>query len=193
MVFYAFLRSSSLILTWGDFMKTVFLCLMFLLSACNMQNTKSGGEKVIGTFTTQILDTSSPRINNIELCIKAIFGLEIRPDEEFSFNDSVGVRSPEKGYQKATILVDGEREEGYGGGICQVASTLYNATESIGLKITERHNHSADVHYIEKGRDAAICYGTEDFKFINTRDKSVFIWGQISNGTLTMFLTEKGE
>lgn len=130
-------------------------------------------DSVIGSFETQILDKDEERVNNINISAQALDGIILEPGETFSFNDTVGRRTKEKGYEEARILVGCEKGYAVGGGICQVSSTLYNAAVNSGLEIIERHSHSADVHYVPLGQDAAISYGTLDLKFKNSLSHNI--------------------
>ncbi len=162
----------------------IFLIIIALFSGCSLKEEKNNikiSQKTeekkqlqeIGSFITEILDTAPERVNNLIVCSKALDGIVVKPGEEFSFNETVGERTSEKGYLEAKILVDGEPEYGIGGGICQISSTIYNAAVISGLEITERHDHEGNVSYIEKGRDAAVCYHSQDLKFINTLDSPI--------------------
>ena len=125
-------------------------------------------ETEIAAFSTKIYNKDSERQNNITITCKAISGKEIQPNEVFSFCDTVGKSTSSKGYQEADIYVDGEKKQGLGGGNCQVSTTLYNAVAKIPeLEIVERHQHSGHVPYIKDGQDAAVAYGSYDFKFKN--------------------------
>lgn len=125
-------------------------------------------ETEIAAFSTKIYNKDSERQNNITITCKAISGKEIQPNEVFSFCDTVGKSTSSKGYQEADIYVDGEKKQGLGGGNCQVSTTLYNAVAKIPeLEVVERHQHSGHVPYIKEGQDAAVAYGSYDFKFKN--------------------------
>lgn len=125
-------------------------------------------ETEIAAFSTKIYNKDSERQNNITITCKAISGKEIQPNEVFSFCDTVGKSTSSKGYQEADIYVDGEKKQGLGGGNCQVSTTLYNAVAKIPeLEVVERHQHSGHVPYIKDGQDAAVAYGSYDFKFKN--------------------------
>jgi len=146
----------------------------------NKKDEKKGKAKKIGGFTTKILNRDEDRVNNIEIAVKVLNGISVKPGEEFSFNDTLGRRTRSKGYESAPIFVrepdgDVKRKEGVGGGICQVSSTLYNAVLDAGLKVTERHAHSKEVDYVPEGKDASVVYGSRDFKFVNNRDETVYI------------------
>ncbi|MDR3240378.1 MAG: VanW family protein, partial [Clostridiales bacterium] len=79
----------------------------------------------------------------------------------------------------------GKKSTGYGGGVCQVSSTLYNAVEKADLKVKERHHHSLRVNYVPKGKDAATSTaGGVDFKFVNTKSYPIQINGEIADNTI---------
>lgn len=151
--------------------------------------------KLIGKSTTPLLDKSESRLNNIYIASEKIDKTVVNPGEEFSFNAVVGKRTKAKGYEEAPIIIKTKNGpvKGYdiGGGICQISTTLYNAVEEAGLKVTERHEHSKDVGYVEKGEDATVSYGTADFKFVNTRKYPVVIRVRRGKKTITVELYEK--
>lgn len=133
-------------------------------------------ETEIAQFTTKIHNKESERQNNIGITCKTLTGKEIKQGETFSFCDTVGKATTEKGYQEADIYVEGKKEKGLGGGNCQVSTTLYNAVLEVqGLEVLERHQHSGHVPYIEEGKDAAVSYGSYDFKFKNNTDNVIKI------------------
>ncbi len=125
------------------------------------------GEK-LSEYTTGFDTPKSARGKNIKRAAEAINNKTLQPGEEFSFNDTVGPTTKKNGFHLARIFVKGKDSKGYGGGVCQVSSTLYNAIEKLGLQVTERHNHSKEIFYVPKGKDAATSHGTIDFKFKNT-------------------------
>ena len=133
-------------------------------------------ETEIASFSTKIRNKDKERQNNISITTKKIHGKEVKTGEIFSFCETVGKATAEEGYQKADIYVDGKKEQGYGGGNCQVSTTLYNAVLQVnGLEVIERHEHSGHVPYVEKGKDAAVSYGSYDFKFKNNTDNIIKI------------------
>lgn len=122
----------------------------------------------IANFSTIIHNKDEDRQNNISITCQTLSGKEVRPGEIFSFCDTVGKATHDKGYEEADIYVDGKKEQGLGGGMCQVSTTLYNVVLQVPeLQVVERHEHSGHVPYIQEGNDAAISYGTYDFKFKN--------------------------
>lgn len=148
----------------------------------------------IGSFSTEILDDQESRVSNIEIASEYINDVKVMPGEEFSFNQVLGKRTKEKGYEKAPIIVKGKKGPkkayGVGGGICQISTTLYNAALAANLEITERHPHSKKVPYVEKGRDATVVYGGADFKFVNNRENPIVIKVLVADGKVTVRLYE---
>ena len=133
-------------------------------------------ETEIANFSTKIYNKDEERQNNIGITCRVLSTKEVQPGETFSFCDVVGKASTEKGYKEADIYVEGKKEQGLGGGNCQVSTTLYNAVLQVPeLQVIERHQHSGRVPYIQKGNDAAIAYGSYDFKFKNNTNSVIKI------------------
>ena len=128
----------------------------------------------LGAFDVPLRDDPAER-TNILLSAQAVDDVSVAPGMEFSFNAQVGERTPERGYQDGLMFASGHVIRGTGGGICLVATGLYNAALHAGLAITERHPHSGLVSYAAPGCDAGIVYGQEDFKFRNTTGKPLVI------------------
>jgi len=124
---------------------------------------------------------SSPegRTTNIKVACKYIDGMILQPGEIFSFNEVVGRRTPERGFKVATVYSGQEVLSGYGGGVCQVSTTIFNAVLYANLQIVERCQHSMTVHYVPYGRDAAISWGSADFKFKNTTNVPIKISAKV--------------
>ena len=146
------------------------------------------GLEKISEFTTKFDTKSFGRAENIKLSSQAINEKEIKPGETFSFNNTVGATNKQNGYKKAKIFVKGKKQTGYGGGVCQVSSTLYNAVLSANLEVIERHSHSKKVYYVAEDKDAATSYGGIDFKFVNNKDYTIKIISYIYNDTVTVAL-----
>lgn len=143
-------------------------------------------ETQIATFTTKIYGNEAARQNNMQITCNILNNVEIQPGETFSFCNTVGKATTEKGYQEADIFVDGKKEKGLGGGNCQISTTIYNAVAQIPeLEVLERHQHSRDVKYIQKGKDAAVAYGSYDFKFKNNTDGVIRIVMEKTEKTIT--------
>lgn len=129
-------------------------------------------EDLLGTYST-LFSTSAANENrntNIQVAAKYINGTIVMPGTVFSFNNTVGdCGSAARGFKMATVFSGGKVEQGMGGGVCQVSSTLYNAVIYANLEIVARDNHGYTVSYVDCGRDATIYYPYLDFKFKNNR------------------------
>lgn len=126
------------------------------------------------------------RAHNVALAAKTINGTILLPGETFSYNGTLGNTNAANGYKQATAYVGGKVVPSYGGGICQVSSTLYNAVLYANLEIVERYNHSYAVSYVPAGRDATVAYGGKDFKFKNTRSYPIKIVASAKNGVVSI-------
>lgn len=135
-------------------------------------------EEEIASFSTKLGGQDSPRTHNIKLTTSTLNGTTVNNGETFSFCNTIGVCTAEKGYEKAdTFDSNGNTIQAYGGGNCQVSSTLYNAVLKVSdLKVTERHAHSKAVHYVDKDKDAAVAHGSVDFKFKNNTGSTIKIY-----------------
>lgn len=140
----------------------------------NITNYK---EEELSEFTTTIYSNDAARQNNINITCNTLNGFIVKNGETFSFCNTVGQATSAKGYMEADIFDhDGHKKKGYGGGNCQVSSTLYNAILAVPtLKVTERHEHSNKVPYVAKGKDAAVAYGSYDLKFVNNSGNDIKI------------------
>ena len=107
---------------------------------------------VLGSYTTYG-GGSSGRIANIQLACESRNDVILNPGDTFSYNDTVGERTIERGFQSAPVIANGQLVPGIGWGICQVSSTLYAACLNAGLEIVERYPHSKPVAYIPSGMD----------------------------------------
>ena len=131
------------------------------------------------------------RTHNIQLASDKINGTLIKPGAQFSFNDVVGERTAEAGYDDAPVMIDGKLVPGIGGGICQVSSTIFNTALLSGMNIVEPHFEP--VGYIQAGRDATVAWGFLDFKFRNPYQHSIYILSVMNNGTLTIYIIGTAE
>lgn len=147
--------------------------------------TKAFPDK-LSKFTTKYDASNRNRSTNLELAASKIDGTVLLPGEEFSYNKVVGKRTIENGYKEAAIYAGGGVQDGLGGGICQISSTLYNAVLLANLEITERRNHTYTTSYCEAGRDATVVYGVQDFKFKNTREYPIKLNAKVKNGVATI-------
>jgi len=128
---------------------------------------------------------SESRLNNIGLSSEAINGLVLMPGEEFSFNNVVGQRTPERGYKYAPSLNQGETVMTVGGGICQTSSTIYAAIRPSELLVTEQRKHGKPVPYLPWGWDATVYWNFIDFRFVNNTDYPIKIEVELDGRSLT--------
>lgn len=151
-------------------------------------STQPPKEEVLTTFSTNILDKDSGRQTNISLTCSSLNGTVVKSGATFSFCDTVGKATSDRGYQEAKIFdADGNVKMGLGGGNCQVSSTLYNAVlANSNFEIVERHPHSHTVYYVEKDKDAAVACGSVDFKFKNNNNFDIRIDSSTDGNQVTI-------
>lgn len=142
----------------------------------------------ISSYTTRFRKSQVDRDHNITNAAKRINGTVLMPGDVFSFNQTVGQRTTATGFKPAPVFVNGGHGVGIGGGICQVSTTLYNATLLGNLKILARQNHSLPVGYIPLGRDATVDWGAIDFKFQNTTSAPIAIAAICTDDTLSFYV-----
>ncbi|WP_156626696.1 vancomycin resistance protein [Clostridium tertium] len=142
----------------------------------------------ISSYSTSYVNTGDGRVKNMELAADIVNGTILMPGDEFSYNGLIGDTTPEKGYEKANTYVGNEIVPDYGGGICQVSTTLYRAVMRANIRSTERMNHSLTVSYSEPGLDATVANPYIDYKFVNTYDFPVYIQGYVSGGEVNFTL-----
>jgi vancomycin resistance protein YoaR len=131
------------------------------------------------------------RSENIKLGAKKINGKILAPGDTFSFNETVGPRTEEYGYKAAHAYIGGKVVDDFGGGICQVSSTLYNAVLFSDLEVVERRNHMFTVGYVAKGTDATVSYGQLDFKFRNSTNWPIKLESWVTSSN-ELFFSIKG-
>lgn len=129
----------------------------------------------IGSFYTGFIRDGKGRQTNLEIASRKLNNRLLMPNEVLSVNDSIGPVNAANGYKQAPIILNGKLVPGYGGGICQIASTLYNAVLNAELKVVERKNHSMPVAYVPMGRDATLAGSAIDFKFKNSMKYPVYV------------------
>ncbi len=149
---------------------------------------KQGVREKISSYTTKFDGNNLSRSSNIRLAASIIKGTVLAPGDTFSFNETVGQRTTERGFKEAGVYINGKVDTGIGGGICQVSTTLYNAVLLADLQVLERNNHSLTVHYVPLSRDAAVSWGQQDFKFINNTDYHIYIHSSTTKNSITFAL-----
>lgn len=134
-------------------------------------------QDLLGTYTTNYNDSGANRCENISIAASKINGTVLYPGEEFSVAATIGPLTGANGYKLAGAYENGQVVESYGGGVCQVSTTLYNAIILAELEITERFNHSMIVTYVKPSQDAAIAGDYKDLKFVNNQDSPIYLEG----------------
>lgn len=141
---------------------------------------------LLATFSTKYQASNVNRTTNLRLAANKINGTVLLPGEEFSYNKTVGERTIAAGFKEAAVFNAGRVENGLGGGICQISSTLYDAVVMANLDVTVRRNHQFVTSYVKAGADATVVWGAQDFKFKNTRKYPVRITATVQGGTATV-------
>ena len=157
-------------------------------SGYKLEEVNTLDEMVVGSYTTKFDPSVTGRVRNIELSSQAIDNVILGVGDIFSFNTTVGERTEARGYQKAKEIVNKKMVAGIGGGICQTSSTLYNAVDQLQVDYVEHHNHSLNVGYVPKGRDATVSWGGPDFRFENSLNVPLLLKAKVNKekGTVTV-------
>lgn len=141
---------------------------------------------LLGVCKTNYSASNKNRTTNLILAAGKINGTVLLPGEEFSYNGVVGKRTVEAGYKNAATYSNGQVVDDIGGGICQISSTLYDAAVFANMDITVRRNHQFVTSYLPAGKDATVVWGSQDFKFKNSRKYPVRITATVSGGVATV-------
>lgn len=140
---------------------------------------------LIGTFTTNYKSSDWGRAQNVENGASKINGTVLYPGDEFSVYEACNPFTKENGYELAGAYSNGDTIESFGGGICQVSTTLYNAVLNAEIEITKRFNHSMVVSYVDPAADAAIAGTYKDLRFKNNYDFPIYIEAVCKNRNIT--------
>jgi vancomycin resistance protein YoaR len=144
-----------------------------------------GIKNIIGTGKSNFAGSPKNRRHNISVGAGTLNGLLIKPDEEFSLNQALGKIDKETGYLPELVIKDNKTIPEYGGGLCQIGTTMFRTALATGLPITMRRNHSYRVVYYEPaGTDAAIYNPWPDLKFINDTGHYILIQSRIEGDNL---------
>jgi vancomycin resistance protein YoaR len=138
--------------------------------------------RVLSSFETDFSHKPRSRIPNIRVAARYLNGVLLGPGEVFSFNHVVGPRTEERGFRNAPVIVQDELEPGLGGGVCQVATTVFAAAMLGGLEIVERRSHSRPSGYAPLGLDATVIYPEVDLRLRNPYDSPIMIHATVPNG-----------
>lgn len=140
---------------------------------------------VLGSCETKH-NNNENRNTNLRLLCAALDGIVLEPGQEFSYNDTLGERTAEKGYKPAPAYSGNRLTDAIGGGVCQGSTTLYNCVLLADLEVVFRACHGAAVSYVPIGLDAAVNWGTTDFQFRNSSHFPIKITAEVSGGYVKM-------
>lgn len=143
-------------------------------------------ERPVASYVTTLRGRTESQVFNVRLAARKINGVVLQPGGTFSFVKTVGPWTADVGYRKAPVSYDGELVRSWGGGVCQLSSTLYNTALLAGLEIVERHRHHWPARYAPLGRDAAVAYYDIDLRFRNTLSAPVRIVAEIEGENLVV-------
>jgi vancomycin resistance protein YoaR len=146
-----------------------------------------GIKGLVGSYTTYYGGDPN-RIHNVRLVSDLIDRHTIAPGATFSFNKTTGERNAAKGFLEAPVVINGELQNGIGGGVCQVSTTVFNAAYDAGLPISERHNHALYIDHYPLGRDATVNYPDLDLKFVNDTGHWLMLETIVGSSSLTVRL-----
>jgi vancomycin resistance protein YoaR len=177
----------------GGGLRTIFVALKPAFPKLSTADVENMGLAALGSqFVTYFDPRNESRSNNIALAAKLVDGSVVDPGETFSLNAAMGPRTANRGFDYAPVIAaDNVLRQGVGGGICQYATTLFNAVFFAGLPVVERDAHSLYISHYPIGRDATVSWGSIDFRFKNDTGKSIMIRSWISGGALTVALVGK--
>ncbi len=177
----------------GAGLRTVIVALRPALPRLSSDDIQSMGLASLGSQFTTYFDASNPgRKTNIALAAKLVDGTIVEPGEVFSLNGAMGPRSVNRGFDFAPVIAgDGVLRQGVGGGICQYATTLFNAVFFAGLPVVERHAHGLLITHYPVGRDATVSWGGPDLRFENDTGRAVMIRSWVDGSALTVAIVGK--
>ncbi len=148
---------------------------------------------VLGSARTPYVTRQTNRNANLALACETLDGMILYPGDRFSYNDALGERTAERGYLPAPSYVNGLTVDTYGGGICQVSSTLYYSTLLADMQILERYNHGYISSYIDPGMDATVSWDGGDFRFANNTNYPIRIEAWVDDSHVNVQLVGTDE
>jgi len=177
----------------GGGLRSVFVALKPAMPDLTSDDVETMGLASLGAqFVTYFDPRNTTRAGNIALAAKLVDGTVVEPGQTFSLNAAMGPRTTNRGFDYAPVIAaDGVLRQGVGGGICQYATTLFNAVLMAGLPIVEREAHSLYISHYPIGRDATVSWGAVDFKFKNDAGKTLMIRSWVQGDHLTVAIVGK--
>lgn len=155
-------------------------------------NDLKNSSNEMARFSTSFTKSTLDRKHNIKVALSKINGTKIEPNQQFSFNQTVGKRTRENGFRTAKIISAGEFVDGVGGGVCQVSTTLYNSALLAGLKINKANKHSEKIGYVKTGFDAMVNWGSSDLIFTNNTNNDIYIFTDFTCNSMTIKIFGEG-
>lgn len=160
----------------------------------NIDTTELGLTDLLSIGQTNFAGSSKDRLHNIQTALEKFSGITIASGGELSFVEILGPVEEETGYKSELVIRNNKTEPEYGGGICQVSTTLFRAAVEAGLKVTARRNHSYPVHYYKPyGYDATIYVPSPDLKFQNNTGGYITFIPQIEGTQLSFMIFGTGD
>jgi vancomycin resistance protein VanW len=149
---------------------------------------KAGTPIRMAAYSATLKDPLPGELFNVSHAADILAGTVIKPGATFSQNLALGPYTTAKGYRIGPTYSGGMIVTTIGGGVCKIASIMYNVIRLSNLQVIERSNHSLTVPYVPPGQDATVYYGSRDFKFRNNTSGPVMLWAQTKGNTLYMAL-----
>jgi vancomycin resistance protein YoaR len=167
--------------------RTAAVALTVLPATFTTKAAKAMGiREKISTFTTDMGESSANRIWNVHLLGDYLNGTIIKSGQTFSYNKEVGPRTAERGFREGHMIFGGVLIPSIGGGVCQTATTVFNAAFEAGLPIKTRYNHSFYISHYPVGRDATVSWGGPDLVFRNDLKNAILVKVSYTNTTFTV-------
>jgi vancomycin resistance protein YoaR len=167
--------------------RTAGISLTVLPAAFTTRDARAMGiTEKISTFTTDMGESSANRIWNVHLLGDYLDGTIIKSGQTFSYNKEVGPRTAERGFREGQMIFGGVLIPSIGGGVCQTATTVFNAAFEAGLPIMTRYNHSFYISHYPVGRDATVSWGGPDLVFRNDLKNAILVKVSYTNSTFTV-------
>lgn len=148
--------------------------------------SEAGTNVMLGGYRTVLKDPLPGEEYNVHLAADMLAGTIVRPGEIFSQNGAIGPYVESRGFREGPTYIGTLVTTTVGGGVCKIASTIYNTAVLSNVKIIERHNHTMPVPYVPYGQDATVSYGNKDIKFMNNTGSDILIWAKGIDNVLYM-------
>lgn len=155
----------------------------FIKTMAENQNLKR-----MAAFRTVLPHPIQEERYNVSLAAEQLAGTKVQPGETFSYNNTLGPYTAQKGYKYGPTYVGNQHTATVGGGVCKIATGLYNVVTFCDLPVVMRNFHSMTVPYVPPGQDATVYYGVKDFRFLNDTEGPIIIWAKNIEDTLYVAL-----